>query len=140
MYYYQNNNKNIRYLSKEDNKFAKNFTSGIECIFRTLKNKLQHKDSFYKDMKEAKTLDFKIGAMCRDLYTPLNMKYADLDKIADTVEGVYKGVDKHDYDIYKLLDTRMNVALDRRHHIHRKLKCWFGYDVMFEERNIIAIA
>ena len=107
--YYQNNNKNIRYLSKEDNKFAKNFTSGIECIFKTLENKLQHKDTFYRDMKEAKTLDFKIGAMCRDLYTPLYMKYAELDKIDDTVEGVYKGVDKHDYDTYKLLDTRMNV-------------------------------
>ena len=112
----------------------------MNCIFNTTEKKLLHNDSFNKLIKKGKLLDFKIGAMCRDLYTPLNMKYVELDKIGDTVEGVYKGVDKHDYDTYKLLDTRMNVAIDRRHLIHRKLKCWFGYDVMFEERNIIAIA
>jgi len=100
----------------------------MNCIFNTTEKKLLHNDSFNELIKKGKLLDFKIGAMCRDLYTPLNMKYVELDKIGDTVEGVYKGVDKHDYDTYKLLDARMNDALDKRKHNLDMLKGWFGYN------------
>ena len=46
----------------------------MNCIFNTTEKKLLHNDSFNKLIKKGKLLDFKIGAMCRDLYTPLNMK------------------------------------------------------------------
>ena len=104
------------------------FPFEMNCIFNTTEKKLLHNDSFNELIKKGKLLDFKIGAMCRDLYTPLNMKYVELDKIGDTVEGVYKGVDKHDYDTYKLLDARMNDALDKRKHNLDMLKGWFGYN------------
>ena len=104
------------------------FPFEMNCIFNTTEKKLLHNDSFNELIKKGKLLDFKIGAMCRDLYTPLNMKYVELDKIGDTVEGGYKGVDKHDYDTYKLLDARMNDALDKRKHNLDMLKGWFGYN------------
>ena len=105
----------------------------MKCIFDTTEKKLLHNDSFNKLIKKEKLLDFKIGAMCKDLYTPLNMKYVELDKIDDTVDGVYKGVDKHDYDTYKLLDARMDDAIDKHKHTLDMLKGWFGYIPLVEQ-------
>ena len=103
----------------------------MNCVFNTLEKKMQHIDSFNRLIKEEKLYSFKIGAIARDLYTPKNKKYYELDKIAKLkgVEGVYEGVDKQDYDNFKILDKRMDDAISKRIHAVRMLRSWFGYDI-----------